>query len=225
MRDLVWNLFMGRERGYSQNVGVLIVLVVPVMKDHLFGETTKFCGHFIQVSLYHNHNKIKQTQTMHTGYVVVCIKSLLLVKIILLELWYFCFCRLFTSCERCRCWAAWRQLSTMTSVICMSKHSSWSSTVDWNNPTWQLMLSWRQKNGWTSDRSYVRDMAIYGIWWLEPSWRLSAHRYVITRACFLTYWWAGVSKYVQSLKILKTWIFFQTYAWRETLCFLGLDLN
>ena len=28
MGDLVWNLFMGRERGYSQNVGVLIVLVL-----------------------------------------------------------------------------------------------------------------------------------------------------------------------------------------------------
>ena len=27
MGDRVWNLFMGRERGYSQNVGVLIVLV------------------------------------------------------------------------------------------------------------------------------------------------------------------------------------------------------
>ena len=27
MGDLVWNLFMGREGGYSQNVGVLIVLV------------------------------------------------------------------------------------------------------------------------------------------------------------------------------------------------------
>ena len=30
MGDLVWNLFMGRERGYSQNVGVLIVLVLTV---------------------------------------------------------------------------------------------------------------------------------------------------------------------------------------------------
>ena len=55
MGDLVWNLFMGRERGYSQNVGVLIVLVSSICAARPV---------HIQSDLYRSCSTVKQRRAV-----------------------------------------------------------------------------------------------------------------------------------------------------------------